>query len=85
MTNKNGEDHINTDDRARELGVALRRVRRRRGQSQEQVALNAGISTHTYGCLERGKSPSGGSANPTFGTLIRVFEALGIDPPSLGN
>lgn len=65
------------------LGNSLRLLRERRGLSQEAVAISAGISTHAYGCLERGKTPSGADANPTFDTLIRVCRALEIEPPSL--
>lgn len=65
------------------LGSTLRMLRLDRGLTQEQVAQVAGIATYTYGCLERGRSPSGGWANPTLTTLLRVLIALGVEPPSL--
>jgi len=65
------------------LGVTLRALRRDRLLSQEDLARAAGLSTHAYGCLERGRSPSGGVANPTMDTLLRIFKVLGVDPPSL--
>lgn len=68
---------------ATRLGTTLKRIRVDRGLSQEQVAQAAGIATYAYGCLERGQSPSGGSANPTLMTLMRVFHALEVAPPEL--
>ncbi|WP_373426059.1 helix-turn-helix domain-containing protein [Microbacterium sp. W4I20] len=49
-----------------------------RGLSQEEVAMRADIALGSYGCLERGRSPSGQAANPTFLTILRVFSVLGI-------
>lgn len=61
------------------LGRALRTARLQRGRSQEEVAHAAGISVYAYGCLERGQSTSGGDANPTLDTLLRVLHALGLE------
>lgn len=66
-----------------EVGEDLRAHRLERGMTQEQVALRAGISVQTYSCLERGCSPSGGVANPTMATLIRILDALEIEAPPI--
>jgi transcriptional regulator with XRE-family HTH domain len=63
------------------LGRTLRAIRSQRGLSQEQVALDAGIAVYTYGCLERGSTPSGMPTNPTLDTILRVLEALEVDLP----
>lgn len=47
--------------------------------TQEQVALAAGISVHTYSSLERGQSPTGGVANPTIDTILRVLTVLEVE------
>lgn len=58
------------------LGERLRQIRERKGLSQEQVALDAGITVNTYGCIERGRMPRGAAINPTLDTLFRILEAL---------
>lgn len=64
---------------ARALGMMLRKARLRKGVSQEQLALAAGITVYTYGGLERGHTPRGGEVNPTFDTVMRILHALDID------
>jgi len=77
-------DHaLRRQDAVRSLGVTLRALRRGKGLSQEQVAYAAQLSVYSYGCLERGRAPSGGIANPTMDTLLRVFTALDIELPRL--
>ncbi|MBD3941178.1 helix-turn-helix transcriptional regulator [Microbacterium sp. NEAU-LLC] len=66
---------------AESLGSVLRQARNAQRRSQEQVANEAGLSAHAYGCLERGRTPSGACANPTLDTILRVFVALGVEPP----
>jgi transcriptional regulator with XRE-family HTH domain len=63
------------------IGRIMRTLRESRGLSQEAVAFQAGISVQAYSCLERGQTPSGGVANPTLDTLLRIFTALEIQPP----
>lgn len=63
------------------LAEALRTIRRDRGLSQEDVAYHAGLSVQAYGNLERGQATSGGDANPTLDTMLRVFAALSVTPP----
>jgi transcriptional regulator with XRE-family HTH domain len=65
------------------LGEALRRLRVQQGLTQTEVAQAAGLSTHAYGSLERGRAPSGGNANPTIDTLLRICAVLGIEPSEL--
>lgn len=77
------EHALRRRDAARSLGLALRVLRQGKGLSQEQVANAARVSVYVYGCLERGRAPSGGIANPTMDTLLRVFTALDIEPPHL--
>lgn len=54
------------------LGKAIRRLREKRGLTQEAVAHGAGITTATLGAIERGLS------NPTWATLTGISEALDI-------
>lgn len=66
------------------MGSALRKIRVDQGQSQETIALSAGggIAVDTYRALELGER--GGSVSyPKLDTLLRVFDALGIEPPIL--
>lgn len=53
-------------------GERLRKLRRERGMSQEQVALQADITTSYYGLLERGQ------ANPSISMLEKICSVLGI-------
>lgn len=62
-----------------EIAGLFRSARVARCLSQEEVAMRAGISTYSYGCLERGTSSSGNTANPTLETLVRISMALGVD------
>ncbi len=56
----------------------IRHKRAALGMSQEQVAHQAGLSVYAYSSLERGRSPSGGDANPTLDTVLRALSALGM-------
>lgn len=55
-----------------EIGENIRLLRHRRGMSQEQLALIAGINTSYIGQIERGEK------NPTIKILERISSALGI-------
>lgn len=59
-----------------------RKARRRLGLSQEQVAERAGITSVTYGYLERGVDKNGLPPNPTLDTLVRVASTLGLLRPT---
>ncbi len=53
-------------------GERLRKLRKERGLTQEEVALRAEITTSYYGQLERG------TANPTVAMLERICFVMGI-------
>jgi y4mF family transcriptional regulator len=57
----------------KDIGAALRRVRRARGLRQEDLALAAGVGLRFIGELERGK--------PTvrLAETLRVASALGVE------
>lgn len=78
-----GVDKIDAEAAMLEMGMDLRAHRIARGMTQEQVAHLAQVAVQTYSSLERGSSPSGGIANPTIGTLIRIFGALSITAPRI--
>jgi transcriptional regulator with XRE-family HTH domain len=63
---------------ARELGVRLHRERVRKGLSQERLAVAAGITSFTYGKLEKGESNPGTPANPTLRTLVALAEVMDV-------
>ena len=50
----------------------LRRLRRLKGWTQEQLAQAAGVSPYTIAYLERG------SREPRPGTMARIARALGV-------
>lgn len=63
---------------ARELGLRLQAQRHEAGRSQEDVALEAGISRNHYQLLESGLSDraKGSPANPRLSTLLDLASAL---------
>jgi transcriptional regulator with XRE-family HTH domain len=54
------------------LGMAVRRVREKKGATQEAVARQAGIAIPTLSMIE------GGNSNPTWATVRDIAAALGI-------
>lgn len=52
------------------LGQAIRRLREKRGATQEALAYEAGITTGTLSLIERGQS------NPAWGTVKAITRAL---------
>jgi transcriptional regulator with XRE-family HTH domain len=54
------------------IGKAIRQVREKRGLTQEAVAHKAGITTATFGVIERGLS------NPTWATVKSIAAALDV-------
>ena len=54
------------------LGKAIRQLREKLGATQEAFAPQAGITTGTLGLIERGE------ANPTWGTVRGIADALGV-------
>lgn len=62
----------------RELGMNLRRIRNKRGYSQEHVAYGAGLSKVQYQRLESGGFKGDSTPNPTAKTLIAIAEVLDV-------
>jgi transcriptional regulator with XRE-family HTH domain len=61
------------------LGEAIRQLRQKRGMTQEDLAHASGITTGTLSLIERGH------ANPTWGTLKGIANALGISMGDMGS
>ena len=53
-----------------ELGAAIRRARKQRGWTQDDLAVRAGVSRRTLVALE------GGSPRGEIGIVVRVIAAL---------
>jgi ribosome-binding protein aMBF1 (putative translation factor) len=64
---------------ARVFGVVLRTVRHERGISQEALSDSAGLDRTYPSLLERGLR------QPTLAMLLRIAEALGVEPAQLVN
>ena len=54
------------------VGNEIRRLRKLRGRTLEQLAVQAGVSAGLLSQVERGQG------NPSFNTLVQVAHALGI-------
>jgi DNA-binding XRE family transcriptional regulator len=54
------------------LGQAIRELRQKRGETQEELAPRSEISPKTLSLIERGE------ANPTWATVSDISAALGI-------
>jgi transcriptional regulator with XRE-family HTH domain len=59
------------------FGQAAREIRKERGLSQEQAALDGGIDRAYYGHIERA------SKSATLRTIWRMAAALGVSPSVL--
>jgi len=59
------------------IGANIRRIRRERGLTQEQLAHLAGVDMRYLGGVERGEH------NPTVDVLGRIAEALSLQPQDL--
>jgi transcriptional regulator with XRE-family HTH domain len=59
------------------IGARVRRERRSRGWTLDQLADAAGVSRRMVVNVEQG------AANPSVGTLLRISDALGIGLPAL--
>jgi transcriptional regulator with XRE-family HTH domain len=59
------------------FGQAAREIRKERGLSQEQAALDGGIDRAYYGHIERA------SKSATLRTIWRMADALGVSPSVL--
>ena len=56
-----------------DLGCSIREIRKEKGFSQEQLALQANVDRSYIGGIERGER------NVSFLTLIKIAECLGCD------
>lgn len=59
------------------VGANIRRLRKARGLSQEALAAEAGMSMRYLAGLERGEE------NPSLAFLVKLAEALGVEPARL--
>lgn len=55
--------------------LTLREIRHRRGLTQEQLESASGVSQAVISKLERGESVA-----PTFETVVKLADALRVDP-----
>jgi transcriptional regulator with XRE-family HTH domain len=59
------------------LGEAIRKLRLRRGMTQQQLADKSGIDIRYLGAIERGQR------NPTFAVLQGIASVLGLKTSDL--
>lgn len=59
------------------FGEVLRDLRKKKGISQEKLALESNLDRTFISLLERGLR------NPSLSTIFQISEALGIDPGEL--
>jgi transcriptional regulator with XRE-family HTH domain len=59
------------------VGKNVRRIRRERGLTQEQLAFEAELDLTYVGGIERGKR------NPSLLVMVRIAEALSVPLPKL--
>lgn len=57
---------------SKKIGKMVRNIRERKGITQEQLALNAGLNRAYIGYIERGER------NPSTDTLVKIAKALKI-------
>ena len=74
---RGGSVSVQKSEASRILGVRLRRRRLELDLNQETVAHRAGLNVSNYARIDRGYG------NPTFHTLIRLAQVLGIEPSEL--
>lgn len=60
------------------LGAVIRELRAKRGMTQEAVAQSAGITVAHLSGIERGH------ANPSWGAVVAIAEALGVSMGEIG-
>lgn len=75
------------EQKAEQLGAALRRLRNDSGLSQEALAYQAGITKNQLQLIEAGRSTGrkegAGPSNPRMATLIGISGVLGISVAQL--
>ena len=61
----------------KEIGKHLKRVRKKRGLKQVEVAVDAGVNPSYYGKIERGE------VNPSLEKVYRIIKALKVHSSDL--
>lgn len=62
---------------AQKVGKRMRKIRKEKKLTQEDVAAKSGLHVTTYGRIERGES------NPPLQTINRISQALRVSPKEL--
>lgn len=57
----------------RKIGTNIKRIRKKQGLKQVEVAVDAGLNTSYYGKIERGL------INPSLKILYRIIKALKVN------
>lgn len=73
------QNNINETDPRKLLGGRLAKLRKERGWSQEQLALESGIARSYLGGIERGQR------NIALLNICKLADTLGIEPSELMN
>jgi len=73
------QNNINETDPRKLLGARLAKLRKERGWSQEQLALESGIARSYLGGIERGQR------NIALLNICKLADTLGIEPSELMN
>jgi len=71
------QNNINETDPRKLLGSRLAKLRKERGWSQEQLALESGIARSYLGGIERGQR------NIALLNICKLADMLGIEPSEL--
>jgi transcriptional regulator with XRE-family HTH domain len=61
----------------------VRRLRRRKMWTQEELAKNAGVAASTVVYIEMGPDAEKGTKEPRFSTLKKLAKALEVNPVDL--
>lgn len=69
--------HERVDTPETQFGLALREARLEAGLSQEELSFRADVHTNYVSLLERGRK------SPTLGVIVRLAEALSLEPEAL--
>ncbi len=62
---------------SKKIGQSLRKIRERKGITQEQLALDAGLNRAYIGYIERGER------NPSTDSLVKIAKALKVKSSEL--